>query len=204
MRVLLLALIACLGCSRIGKRSIQNPDVDLSRGIYVAEYGGSLAGDPELRKDNITDEDLEKLLARWPTVTKLNLSGRAVTGDGLVSLQTPNALTELNLSGTSLSDPQVNVILTFTELSALYLAGTQITDDGIELLLELPKLRYLALDNTQITDRGLAILSKSSTLERVSLRGTGVTEALIAEVTQKGCSIAFETRSVSGRGGGVY
>ena len=93
----------------------------------------------------MTDDLLEDLCRRAPTLTALGLSGcRQVTDEGMRHLASLPSLQHLDLSGTG------------------------ITDAGLQVLRHLPQLRTLSLWN-RVTEAGIAVLAHCHELEHLNL-----------------------------------
>jgi hypothetical protein len=149
---------------------------------------------------NLVEDDL-KLLADFPHLRYLSLSGPAVTDASLVHIKRLKRLDCLKLMDSNVTDAGLNGISERANLEILILSGTPITDAGIshlggltkldELymsdtavtgkclskLAQIKSLRCLKLDGTNVCGEGLAHLEKMPKLEVVVLKGTPITES---------------------------
>jgi hypothetical protein len=88
----------------------------------------------EVRKrGQVTDETL-RLVARFPDLQELSLSGADVTDLGLVRLRDLKSLRRLNLSQTRLTDAALGHLKELAGLRAIDLRGTELTPTGIRAL----------------------------------------------------------------------
>jgi hypothetical protein len=94
----------------------------------------------------MTDDLLEDLSHRAPTVTALGLSGsRQITDAGMRQLARMPSLQHLDLTGTG------------------------ITDAGMQVLRDLPQLRTLSLASNRVSAAGIGVLSYCDELEHLNL-----------------------------------
>lgn len=127
-----------------------------------------------------------------PTIEYINLSGTAVTDDGLASLQRLQklrtvlmpagatnrglkpvgeitTLRAITLTGAKISGDGLSRIKAATELMWLDLGGASITDEDAVQLRVFRNLRFLSLGNTKITDDGLQHVASMTKLETLFL-----------------------------------
>jgi Leucine-rich repeat (LRR) protein len=100
----------------------------------------------DLSDSSFNDASVD-LLPRFPALTRLNLSGTAVTNDGL---------------------PQVALI---DGLQELVLDRMTVDGEGLKWLADQQQLRELSLVNTPISDPAIAHLQKMNTLEVLKVSG---------------------------------
>jgi hypothetical protein len=126
--------------------------------IFVGERTGleyrlsSADYDPGVR-----DDDLQ-LVAIFPYLQALDLTGAEIGDAGLAYLRELAYLYRLNLN------------------------RTKLTDAGLAQLKELTKLGELNLIHTAVTDAGLVHLKELGGLDRLFLRGTCITKAGVSEL----------------------
>jgi eukaryotic-like serine/threonine-protein kinase len=134
-----------------------------------------------LQKGAWTDTDLEHLRG-LTHVVGLVLSGKQITGAGLVNLEGLRELKTLALTNTSVTDDGLKHIQDLTRLESVVLDGTQVTDAGLEHLEGLKHLRELNLNWTRVTDAGLAKLEGSPQLDTLRLGDTRVSDRGVAQL----------------------
>jgi hypothetical protein len=150
---------------------------------------------------NVTDDDL-KLLAQFPELRFLHISGSQVKGPGLKQLAGLKhlsrlnlgfsditdagvkelaalpALRELDLMNTNLTDDGVKALLALTELESLYLGQNfEVTDGAYKTLAGLKKLRRLQLSNSRAGDETMKAFADHPELRMLTIKGTDVTDA---------------------------
>ena len=106
---------------------------------------------PEELLDFITDKN-KQLFVRDKKIIGLNLEGKKITNQLLVS------------------------ILKFDELEFLVLDSTKVTDEGLKHIAKLTKLRALWLDFNDITGVGLNDLASLENLEDLDIEGINITD----------------------------
>ena len=94
----------------------------------------------------MTDDLLEDLSHRAPTVTAIGLSGCG-----------------------QVTDAGIRHLARFPALQHLDLTGTAVTDAGLQVLRDLPSLRTLSLSWTGVTDAGVRVLGECNDLEELNL-----------------------------------
>lgn len=123
----------------------------------------------------------------------LSIPGTGITDAGLESLAPLRCLVALNLSGCAVSSDGMSSLHS-PPLRTLMLRGTQVDDAVVDHLAQLPELRYLHLSNTAVTDAGLATLLAIPTLELVALNGSLVSPDGIARMWVERPDIALVAR----------
>lgn len=128
-------------------------------------YAGPIAGDSELIHVNFaiigkacTDQTLGLLSGLEPVLHELNLSGTAVSDEGLKLLPPLKRLERLNLSRTAVTDAGMKTVATLASLTWLNLHNTQVGDGAIEAMVAMPALKNAVLWRTGMTVGGLSRL----------------------------------------------
>src|SRR5207302_737236 len=87
-------------------------------------------------------------------------------------------LEQLDLTGSAVTDDGLLHLAKFSQLPNLLLASTGITDKGIETLQKVaPRLTTLHLGQTQITDTGIPLLEEFEHLVGLSVGPGAVTDS---------------------------
>src|SRR5262245_19404218 len=73
----------------------------------------------------------------------------------------PDEITRIDLSGTAVTDARLKRLVELKNLQTLELQDTQVTDAGLKELATMSKLAHLLLHITRVTDAGIAELRKS-------------------------------------------
>ncbi len=131
----------------------------------------------DLLSTQISDRELQTLLASLHDLRFLSLAETRVGDAGLVHLQSLTSLQELHLDHTEITDAGLKLLATLPNLEILDLKGTRITDDGLAEVGRLTRLKGLYLTRTGITDAGLAHLRGLDDLETLILWDTGIGDA---------------------------
>jgi hypothetical protein len=105
---------------------------------------------------DVTDEGIRHL-ARWPTLTHLDLSGTSITDRGLEVLRHLPRLEVLSLAGTRVTDEGMPHLARCEALQEVNLSWTQTGDGALRALAGKPRLRRLATGHA-VTDEGLRLL----------------------------------------------
>ncbi|HET6884344.1 MAG TPA: M56 family metallopeptidase [Pirellulales bacterium] len=153
---------------------------DLRRATLTDRVIAALEAFPELErlelgKSAITDDQFAKLPLR--NLRHLDLSGTAVSDQGVSHLRRLEKLEWLDLSGTAVTDKGLAALTNLKNLEIVSFDGTPITDAGVAYLAKLPRLGALGLSGTAIGDAGLEHLRNSTSLSSLRLKGTRVTDA---------------------------
>ncbi len=131
----------------------------------------------DLLSTQISDRELESLLASLHDLRFLSLAETRVGDAGLVHLQSLSSLQELHLDHTEITDAGLKLLASLPNLEILDLKGTRITDAGLADVGRLTRLKGLYLTRTGITDAGLAHLRGLTDLETLILWDTGIGDA---------------------------
>lgn len=95
-----------------------------------------------------------------------------ITDAGLAKLANLRRLSRLGVSGSAVSGAGLRHLVGMSELEWLDLSRTMVADEGLESLRSLPKLRLLDLSKTAITDKGLHVLGDLASLAFLEINGT--------------------------------
>lgn len=127
--------------------------LDLTRGRIEDGALSALEGLPRLHTLELwmaspVDDAVVAVLAAFPALSDLGLSGTGITNAAATSLGSMSALQRVSLDETAISDEGLTSLSGLTQLRTLSLAQTQITDAGLVTLGSLAGLRQLWLPNT--------------------------------------------------------
>lgn len=104
-----------------------------------------------LQGEAFDDDDLAAIAPLAPAVDTLDLSGTAVTDDGLAALREMSFLRRLDLSRTAVSDTGLRHLTGLDRLESLNLYGTDVSDTGIAAVAGLLRLRRVYLWKTDVS-----------------------------------------------------
>lgn len=104
------------------------------------------------------DADLENLDS-MVQLRSLDLSGNAITDDGVAKLKHLRQIRDLFLGDTQITDEAVFHLVDFPKLEFLGLSGTKITGKHFARLAELPKLEALLLFSMTLSKKSLKAVS---------------------------------------------
>lgn len=107
-------------------------DKDLQRLLAIKEHVTYL----RLARTPAGDAAI-KVAAKLPALTRLDLTGTKVTTGGLAALSGHAGLRYLNLRDTAVGDGAMDAIAALPNLESVYLFGTQVTEQGAARLREL-------------------------------------------------------------------
>jgi len=134
---------------------------------------------------HFNDAQLSRFTPWWwhlPQLSDLDLSGTAITDDGLKHLS-GCPIKHLSLSGTKITNYGLRHLVECPALASLSLSKTAIDDAGLENVCALSNLRSLYLDGTAIGDAGLQRLETLASLQYLRLgNNPGVTYEGIARL----------------------
>ncbi len=133
-----------------------------------------------LESPHITDETL-RYLARNEELSGINLSGGAITDQGIAELSSASKLGHLQLdTATGLSLASARSLSSMPTLRSITLLdASDVTDEWLTELTRL-ELGSLDLNHSQVTDAGVAALANQKELFRISLAGSRVTDACLS------------------------
>lgn len=127
-------------------------------------------------KDRVTDDWL-KLLAGQDRLTRLELSGTAVTSAGLQHLKDLKNLERLNVCLTAVDDRGFEHLAGLTKMRRMTVCASQITGSGFAHLGGMQQLESINLHSAPASDEGLAAIGKLTSLKRLEIVHTHVTDA---------------------------
>jgi len=142
-----------------------------------------LSGFTKLKPHEITDGALESVVSSAEaaaSITKLELQGEDVTGDGLKHLRLMPNLHSLTISNGRMSTAELAHIAYAASLRNLYLGGSKSDDELIEQLAALEHLETLELWATQISPGAASGLSKMKNLKVLDCSGTRIDDTTVA------------------------
>jgi len=131
---------------------------------------------PTALKDRTNDETL-KLLAGQDKLRTLELSGTAVTSDGLVHLKDLQSLEVLNICLTGCSDAGFEHLAGLTKMKRMVVCASKITGTGFAHLGGMTQLESINLHSAPASDAGLEAIAKLTSLRRLEIVHTHVTDA---------------------------
>jgi CheY-like chemotaxis protein len=131
----------------------------------------------DLLSTQISDRELETLLASLHDLRFLSLAETRVGDEGIAHLQSLSSLQELHLDHTEITDDGLRGLVSLPNLEILDLKGTRITDAGLVHVGRMKQLKGLYLTRTQISDDGMAHLGKLGELETLILWDTRISDA---------------------------
>jgi CheY-like chemotaxis protein len=131
----------------------------------------------DLLSTQISDRELETLLASLHDLRFLSLAETRVGDEGIAHLQSLSSLQELHLDHTEITDDGLRGLVSLPNLEILDLKGTRITDAGLVHVGRMKRLKGLYLTRTQISDDGVAHLGKLGELETLILWDTRISDA---------------------------
>ena len=131
----------------------------------------------DLLSTQISDRELETLLASLHDLRFLSLAETRVGDEGIAHLQSLSSLQELHLDHTEITDDGLRGLVSLPNLEILDLKGTRITDAGLVHVGRMKRLKGLYLTRTQISDDGMAHLGKLGELETLILWDTRISDA---------------------------
>ncbi|MGI5831533.1 MAG: leucine-rich repeat domain-containing protein [Thermoguttaceae bacterium] len=148
--------------------------------IITPEALSRLGNLPKLKKLRLTGAEVPSIgsiLATFPALTELDLSGASINADDLLALAELKTLARLNLYRTSTGDQGVHALRPLAgQIVWLNLDDTQITDAVGPDLAEFKKLNFLHIGRTDTTDALVDWLARQTDLETIHITRTGITE----------------------------
>ena len=131
----------------------------------------------DLLSTQISDRELETLLASLHDLRFLSLAETRVGDEGIAHLQSLSSLQELHLDHTEITDNGLRGLVSLPNLEILDLKGTRITDAGLVHVGRMKRLKGLYLTRTGISDDGMVHLGKLAELETLILWDTRISDA---------------------------
>jgi len=132
------------------------------------------------------DDDLALISGYLPDLERLDLSGTAVTDDGLKHVAGLRKLRELALRDTDIDGPGLVHLEALPRLSGLNLGLTMVGDESAEILSRMTGLRELLLFHAEMSDAGVAKIEALKELRTLSLEecGDGITDVSMVAVSR--------------------
>lgn len=127
-------------------------------------------------KDRVTDDWLAKLKGQ-DKLTRLELSGTAVTSAGLVHLKDLTNLERLNVCLTAVDDRGFEHLAGMTKMKRMTICSSKITGSGFQHLGGMKELESINLHSSPASDAGLEAIGKLTSLKRLEIVHTNVTDA---------------------------
>jgi serine/threonine protein kinase/Leucine-rich repeat (LRR) protein len=124
----------------------------------------------------VTNEGL-RLLGPLPALADLSLAETGVSRDDAQLADDYPSLERLNLAATGIGTETLAAVSELSGLTHLDVSATRVSDDALAHLSGLDRLRSLNLTHTAVSDAGLEQLPALPELEQLSLSGTRVREA---------------------------
>lgn len=158
---------------------------------WIDDAGGSVTRDRagqivavDLRASWITDSDISEL-ARFPNLTRLDLSLTRVSDHGLQQLKDAPDIIDLNLySDELITDAGLSALKGWKHLKRLNVRGTKISDTTLQHLSNVSSLESLDAGYAQITDVGLDLLTPLTNLKELAIGGNKLTDAGLQPLRQ--------------------
>ena len=126
-------------------------------------------------EDRVTDDWL-KQIADQDQLRRLELSGTAVTGEGLVHLMDLRNLEKLNLCLTACDDRGFDYLAGMTRMKRMTVCSSRITGSGFAHLSGMKQLESINLHSSPASDEGLRAIGKLTSLQRLEIVHTNVTD----------------------------
>jgi len=135
---------------------------ELKQNEFVVDFMGEFNHMISVRYkgDDITKEQIEKLLLAKEQITWLDLNNSNVTDELLEILPNFKNLTRLNLHSNPITDKGIKELISLSHLTSLNLYNTKISGIGLTGLVQLESLSRLYVWNTDITTLEIQELTK--------------------------------------------
>lgn len=137
---------------------------------------------PKKLEDRVTDEGLKKWLIGQDRLTRLELSGTAVTSAGLVHLKALKNLEVLSVCLTAAGDDGFEHLAGLTKMKRMVVCSSKITGSGFAHLAGMTQIESINLHSSPASDAGLEAISKLTNLRRLEIVHTNVTDAGLKHV----------------------
>jgi sugar lactone lactonase YvrE/Leucine-rich repeat (LRR) protein len=152
--------------------------------IYLNERtDGHKEPAPKKPEDRVTDAWLQKWLAGQDRVTRLELSGTAITSAGLVHLKHLTNLEILNICLTAVHDDGFEHLAGMTKMRRMVVCSSKITGTGFRHLTGMKQIESINLHSSPASDVGLEMISKLTSLRRLEIVHTQVTDTGLKHLT---------------------
>lgn len=120
----------------------------------------------------VTDEGV-RLLGQFPALVQADLSSLQINGAGIEGLEPLSNLRELRLMSVKMgSSSGWEHLSRLSQVETLNLTSTNITDADVPVLISMTGLKDLNISNTVLTDAALAHLAKLENLEILRMENT--------------------------------
>jgi sugar lactone lactonase YvrE len=131
---------------------------------------------PKKPEDRVTDEWLKTWLIGQDRLTRLELSGTAVTSAGLPHLKHLTNLEILNVCLTAVSDDGFEHLAGMTKMKRMVVCSSKITGSGFKHLAGMTQIESINLHSSPASDVGLEAIGKLANLRRLEIVHTNVTD----------------------------
>ena len=132
---------------------------------------------PKKLTDRVTDDWLKQWLVGQDRLTRLEVSGTAVTSAGLVHLKHLKNLEVLNVCLTAVGDDGFEHLAGMTKMKRMVVCSSKITGSGFKHLAGMTQLESINLHSSPASDAGLEAIGKLTNLRRLEIVHTNVTDA---------------------------
>jgi hypothetical protein len=125
------------------------------------------------------------MLAEFPTLRDVSISGSPITGAGLAHIARLSGLQRLELTGCrDLNDADFTVLGELYYLAGVQLAETAAGDEAVAALVRLNNLHELQIGSEQLTDAGVRKLCEIVSLRNLSITGDAahLTDAAVVDL----------------------
>lgn len=138
----------------------------------------------KLLSDRVTDDWLARFLSvhRQDKLRRLELSGTAVTSDGMKHLAGLTELQFLNVCLTAVDDAGLPHLAKLANMRRMTVCSSKITGSGFASLGAMKGLESINLHSSPASDAGLAAIGKLTSLRRLEIVHTQVTDAGLAQL----------------------
>ncbi len=137
-------------------------------------------------RDTLTDDATLRVIARFPSVRALMLSGcKNVTNEGIKAIAKLPNLTALNIGGTGITDEVIPALVKNKSLRHLNIEDNKlITDAAVAPLVTAQQLESLDISATSISKNGVKLLlAAPSNIALLTLAGLNLTDGLFESIT---------------------
>jgi gluconolactonase len=142
---------------------------------------GHKAPVPKKPADRVTDDWLKRLDGQ-DRLRRLELSGTAVTSDGLAHLRGLTDLEVLNVCLTAADDRGLEYLAGMTKMRRMVVCSSKVTGSGFRHLAGMTQLESINLHSSPASDAGLEAIGKLTSLRRLEIVHTNVTDAGLAHL----------------------
>jgi hypothetical protein len=131
---------------------------------------------PRPKGQTVGDEWL-RVVTGLPDLTRLELSGTAISDQGVEPIGTLKSLERLNLCLTPVSDACLRHLAGLSRLRRLVICSTKVTGSGFSAVPAWPNIESINLHSCPVSDEGLAAISRFGNLQRLEIVHSKVTDA---------------------------